>query len=438
VATNKAVGRSGGSLRQIVNYVSQDEKTANKELISGYNCSPVPEQALAQMRWTKKAWGKTDGRQYVHFVQSFHPNEKVTPEKVHEIAQEFARKVPVFQGHEVLIATHVDKAHLHTHFIVNSVNIETGRKIQTGKKVLYENMNISDDICRKRGLNVPEKGFSFYGDYIERENRSINEKNAYHTQKRAKTGEYASWVKNIHVAVTEAQKTAQNRTEFIDTMRKQGYATKWNDDRKYITWIDLQRESAGETKCKVRNSRLLKLFGDKTLDKDSLEWTFRQNERDAVRVRRDTRKGGKMIDVFIGTNPQPMHLQKAMKMNLGIALSGALVEVIIEIVRCDYPALLQDFNRWENKVNWADEPHKPVWLEEILKGCFMYSKIQMYLSQNSELYESRIFHTSLTTQEAAFEIADEIMNLEETADIRKFVKKLLHNEELLRKRGGKC
>jgi hypothetical protein len=157
-----------------------------------------------------------------------------------------------------------------------------------------------------------------------------------------------------------------------------------------------------------------------------------------------------MIDTFIAEKDAfgnaklaHTHLQKAMKTNLGIAISGALVEVILEMVRSDYPALLQDFNRWENKVNWVDEPHKPMWFESLLDGLFMHARIAIMLAQKTADYEEKIRDHRYGNDvqdvnvETSFIIAHEIMTLENTADIRKFIKKLLHNQELMCKRGGK-
>ncbi len=78
----------------------------------------------------KELWGKTDGRTYKHYVQSYHEDEEITPEQAHKNAVELAEHTKAWKGHEVLIATHIDKGHIHTHFIVNSVNYENGHKLQ--------------------------------------------------------------------------------------------------------------------------------------------------------------------------------------------------------------------------------------------------------------------------------------------------------------------
>ena len=116
---------SGASLKISIDYVLRGDKTETL-LTSGLYC--VPEHALEQMNNTKESWCKTDGRQFKHFVQSFHKDENVTADLIHSIGIKFAEKM--FPGFEVIISTHKDTDHCHTHFIVNSVNLETGLKIQ--------------------------------------------------------------------------------------------------------------------------------------------------------------------------------------------------------------------------------------------------------------------------------------------------------------------
>ena len=148
MAVIKAVN-SKSSLGGVVDYITNKEKTEEK-LISGKDCSP--ETAVEEMKTTKELYDKTDGRQYKHIIQSFSPEDKISPEKAHQLGREFAEKN--FKGFEVVIATHKDKEHIHNHFVVNSVSHETGEKFQQSKKDL-ENLKIdSDRICEREGLSV--------------------------------------------------------------------------------------------------------------------------------------------------------------------------------------------------------------------------------------------------------------------------------------------
>ena len=146
---------SKASITNAIDYVTKKEKT-NGKLVSGYNLNA--KYAKEQMSITKKLWNKTGGRTYKHFVQSYHKDEEIDSEKAHELAYQFVERAELFKDFEVLIATHSDKEHIHTHFIVNSVNAITGKKIQMKKTDIYILRNLSNEICLENGLSIPKEG----------------------------------------------------------------------------------------------------------------------------------------------------------------------------------------------------------------------------------------------------------------------------------------
>jgi len=134
--------QSRAGLAFILSYCKRESKTVHegRKLVSGVNC--LPESAYQEFMNTKLQYGKTDGRMFYHFTQTFSPTEDITPETAHEIAAKFAEKM--FPGFEVLVATHTDKAHTHSHFVVNSVSCENGYKYHSDnamsiKKIIPEN-----------------------------------------------------------------------------------------------------------------------------------------------------------------------------------------------------------------------------------------------------------------------------------------------------------
>ncbi|MGN2371992.1 relaxase/mobilization nuclease domain-containing protein, partial [Clostridium cagae] len=140
------VTNSKASIGKVINYVTKEEKTEDK-LVSGINCTP--ETVLDEMKVTKEQFRKTDGRQYAHYIHSFKPGEQITHEKAHKLALELSEKQ--FKGYEVLVATHKDKDHIHSHIIVNSVSYEYGRKLHSSKKDLAEVKELSNKICEREG-----------------------------------------------------------------------------------------------------------------------------------------------------------------------------------------------------------------------------------------------------------------------------------------------
>ena len=145
---------SKGSIKNIINYVLSKEKT-NERIISGKDCSP--QNAIMAMNTTKNIYNKTEGITYHHIIQSFKPGE-ISPESAHKIGFELAEKQ--FKSHEVLIATHKDKEHIHNHLIINSVSFKDGHKLITDKTSLREIKLENDKICTREHLSVIEKPYA--------------------------------------------------------------------------------------------------------------------------------------------------------------------------------------------------------------------------------------------------------------------------------------
>ena len=214
--------QSRAGLAFILSYCKCDSKTIHegKKLVSGVNC--VPESTYHEFMNTKMQYGKTDGRMFYHFTQSFHPDEKLTPETAHEIALKFAQQM--FPGFEVLIATHTDKAHIHSHFVVNSVSCENGYKYHSDNENIGRLRDASDKLCMEYGLSVvtPKDRSQKVKQMSARE---------YHSAERGE-----SWKMQLVVTIEDAMAIARSREHFIRLMEAEGYEVKWTRDRKSITY----------------------------------------------------------------------------------------------------------------------------------------------------------------------------------------------------------
>lgn len=151
MAIIKAVS-SKASIRRALNYILNPEKT-KLQLVSSLNCYPY--SAIEEMEVTKLVWGKTQGRQYYHFIQSFSPEENLTPQQANDIAVKLAEQQ--FENFQVVISTHQDRDHIHTHFILNSVNSLDGYKFNWSKHDLQNMKDASDLICLENNLSIIEK-----------------------------------------------------------------------------------------------------------------------------------------------------------------------------------------------------------------------------------------------------------------------------------------
>ena len=269
MAVIKAVSSKAG-INTVLDYVMQEEQ----KLLSGLNC--VPDTVKDEMRVTKLLWDKDGGRTYKHFVQSFAPGEKIDPAQAHQIACQLAASRPEWQDFEVLIATHEDKEHIHTHFVVNSVSYVDGHKLQQSKAELQAMKDYSDQLCAKYGLHITEKGKTFDGQ--EREETAAFSKDTYQLLKKAEQGEVKSNVQDIALAILDCREQATSRTDFVQRMNERGYGVDWQDSHKYITFTDLKRQEQGEKQCKIRNNKLEKYY-NMDFGKESLEHEFEGNAR---------------------------------------------------------------------------------------------------------------------------------------------------------------
>ena len=144
-------------LRDVMDYATQDYKTEKQYYVSGINC--LPEIARQQMLLTKKHWAKEGGIVAFHAYQSFAPGE-VTPELAHEIGLKLAQEL-WGERFEVIVATHLDKAHLHSHFVLNSVSFKDGKRYNDCKTTYDLLRRTSDRLCQEYGLSVienPQRG----------------------------------------------------------------------------------------------------------------------------------------------------------------------------------------------------------------------------------------------------------------------------------------
>ena len=272
MATIKAVS-SKAPIGTAIKYVTQEEKTEQK-LQSGIGCNP--ESAYDEMQATKELWGKTNKRQYLHFVQSFAPGE-TEPEKAQAIGKELASNNPAWKGFEVLVVTHQDREHIHNHFIINSVSYEDGHKIQSSKKDLERLKAQSDNLCKKEGLSVIDRSKQRQAEEV-----TAYKKDTYKLLKDAEKGEAQSYVQSTAIAIIEEKQEATSREDFIERMDKRGYGVDWQDSHKNITFTDKEREAHGEKKCKVRNSTLEKYYNI-DFSKEGLSHEFEENRARASR-----------------------------------------------------------------------------------------------------------------------------------------------------------
>lgn len=240
----------------VLDYCMQPSKTFDEDeqlaYISGYNC--IPEQANESFLATQKIFGhEPDGVRFYHFVQSFKIGENISPQEANEIGMELAK---IFENREVIVATHIDKDHLHNHIVVCSYDLESGLKLHYNQFFLSDLRQKSDEICQAHGLNVLKK----YNPNVKSQRLGPKEYRA------AMNGN--SWKMALRVAIDFCMTRAINKDEFQREMKKLGYDMVWTPERKYITYICPTQNGK---ECRVRD---IKLNDEKYL-KENMEHEFR-------------------------------------------------------------------------------------------------------------------------------------------------------------------
>lgn len=268
MAIIKAVKNSHSGIKHIINYVTKKEKTIGKKLCSGFNCNI--DTATEEMQITKKIYGKEGGRTYKHFVQSFPPEEDITPEKAHDIAKEFVESCSLFKNFEVVYCTHVDKEHIHNHFVVNSVSFMDGHKFQMSKGDLENMKKLNNKLCLKNGFSICEIGKK--KQKAEEKGRgqiTSYDMNKYQFLKKAADGKVKSYVQDTAIAVYDSIQEATSKEEFLTIMERKGYSVTWRDNHKYIVFTNLDGK-------KVRNSNLQKTYGMNVGKEEMMEFFNRK------------------------------------------------------------------------------------------------------------------------------------------------------------------
>ena len=253
----------GDGLKEVLAYTTQGYKTNEKEYITGINCEPST--SLKQMMNTKLSYNKMDGRLAFHAVQSFKPGE-VTPDECHALGVQLAQQM-WGNRFEVVVSTHLDKDHLHNHFVVNSVSWVDGRKFTNCKKDYKKFKQISDQLCLENGLSIvlnKGKGKHYSEWKAEKEGKPY----------------FRLIIKNdVEYAISHSF----NMNEFINEMENLGYVVSTN--RKYISVLHPQAKRMVRLKSLTRDNlyseenimnRILNnsMFIDFSNNKSEIKWDY--------------------------------------------------------------------------------------------------------------------------------------------------------------------
>ena len=204
--------------------------------VSRINCSGSNSNTLEQFRLLRLAFNQNKGIIAHHFIQSFSPNDNITPETVHRFGVEYVKQC--FPNYQVVVSTHIDKEHLHNHIIVNSCNMITGKKFYDNKESMKSNRDISDKLCRKYGVSVISTQSEF---------KPIDQTTMQLALKQK------SWKIQLLSDLDDAKEKCRSKSEFISFFKSRNYEIRYE---KHITIRKI-----GEKKA-IRVDTLAKQFGN--------------------------------------------------------------------------------------------------------------------------------------------------------------------------------
>ncbi|MDL2219943.1 relaxase/mobilization nuclease domain-containing protein [Ruminococcaceae bacterium OttesenSCG-928-O06] len=224
------------NLKRVVQYAANPEKTESQDLahtlhyainpdkteaqeracfVTGVNCRA--DNAIAEMNAVKTHFGKTGGNVAYHCYQSFLPGE-VSAQQCHEIGVKLARQL-WGEKYQVLVATHLDRNHLHNHLVINSVSFVDGRKFNDNYRAYYAMREASDALCQAYSLSVIEQP------------RGKTPRSIYFAEKNGEPTRYNL----MREAIDKAAGMSFSMTQFAAALKKQGYVLEMDTGRKYPT-----------------------------------------------------------------------------------------------------------------------------------------------------------------------------------------------------------
>lgn len=189
------------SLEEMLLYLETEGKT-NDNLRSGINCTS--DNVEIEFNIIKELYNKPKGKQYYHITQSFSPLDNIDAQKAHDIGVRWIEEN--IRNHQIYVVTHIDREHLHNHFVVNSVNLENGMKLQINPKKLEDMKKSSNEICLKEGLKTINLNKNYGVSITDRE---------YRLEKKG----VITWKNTLRESINIALSHSDNVGEFVKILK---------------------------------------------------------------------------------------------------------------------------------------------------------------------------------------------------------------------------
>ena len=234
-------------LDKAIDYVKNDLKTENGELVSSYLCSLNSKEAMLDFLQDNKMNLKSNIKAH-HLIMSFSPEDKITPQKAHDLGIELCKKF-LKGDRRYIISTHIDREHIHNHIIFNSCSIKKyAKKFDNSIKNLYKVRNIADKICERENLIVIKKNYKNH-------NKSYFEYLA--------SIQNLSWKQSLKLHLNDCLEFCENLEQLNQELNKRG----WKVERLKENYVFTNLKN----NKKVKSLKLGKFYKVKNIEKKFLE-----------------------------------------------------------------------------------------------------------------------------------------------------------------------
>ena len=207
--------------KRTLRYVLDPDKTDDLLWATSINCMTEPELAYTQMAAVYEQFALDHFNsppplvgngtvKVIHYIQSFSPDDDVTPELAHRIAKAFVRYA-FGNDAQAVIATHVDKGHIHSHIVLNSYSL-SGQKFYANKASLRRLREISDGVSKAFGIDIHPN--------LKGKGRSMQ----YNEWQHKKNG--TSWKQHIRDEIDKLIGEVTSLDELLQLLEERGYEIK--------------------------------------------------------------------------------------------------------------------------------------------------------------------------------------------------------------------
>lgn len=242
------------ALKGIIKYVLNPEKTPSCAYgITGhFNKNITPTNVYNSFLENKQFWDQDKGRMYRHIELCFPPSDNLSPQEARSFALEFCDKA--FPGHMALVSVHENTDDIHVHCVIDYVSYMDGKRINCRREDLYRHRAINDQMCRERGLYVPQKGFHYDGTPIGPDDTIAWSRNKYYAIKNKKK---KSDIEKLADDIISALLYSHSFLDFLRRLYNSLWNFLWKPDKPYMTF------ESEETGRKFRSTNLEKYYGER-------------------------------------------------------------------------------------------------------------------------------------------------------------------------------